>query len=100
MSLYLDGKVDPIAAAGGRELDFIPKHFHCISLGPSYYDTRTIRSWIWKNQIGRFCISSRIKVDNKHMHSESVVAFEDAGEAIMFSFILPTLQSNLFDDFI
>ncbi len=100
MSLYLDGKVDPIAAAGGRELDFIPKHFHCISLGPSYYDTRIIRNWIWKNQIGRFCISNRIKVDNKHMHSESVVAFEDAGEAIMFSFILPTLQSNLFDDFI
>lgn len=100
MSLYLEGTVDPIAALGGRELNFIPKHFHCVSLGPSYYDTRSIRNWIWKNQLGRFCIATKIKVDNKQMNSESVVAFEDAGEAIMFSFILPTLQSNLFDDFI
>jgi hypothetical protein len=98
MSLYLNGTVDPIAAMGGRELDFLPKHFHCISLGPSYYDTRKIRNWIWKNQSGRFCITSKIKVDNKHMNSESVVGFEDSGEAIMFSFILPTLQTNLFDD--
>lgn len=100
MSLYLDGKVDPLAAAGGRELNFIPKHFHCVSLGSSYYDTRGLRNWIWKNQSGRFYIGSRIKVTDKHMNSESVVAFEDAGEAIMFSFVLPTLNSNMFDEFI
>jgi hypothetical protein len=100
MSLYRDGKVNPIAAAGGRELNFIPKHFHIVSLGQSYYDIRAIRNWIWKNQSERFCITSRIKVNDKNMFSKSVVAFEDAGEAIMFSFILPTLQSNLFDDFI
>lgn len=99
MALYLDGKVDPIAAAGGRELNFIPKHFHCVNLGQNYYDTRSLRNWIWKNQSGRFCITSRIKVNEKNMNSEGVVAFEDQGEAIMFSFILPTLQSNIFDDF-
>lgn len=100
MSLYLDGKVDPLAAAGGRELNFIPKHFHCVSLGSSFYDTRGVRNWIWQNQSGRFCISSKIKVNDRHMSSDSVVAFEDAGEAIMFTFILPTLQSNIFDEFI
>jgi hypothetical protein len=100
MSLYLDGKVDAIAAIGGRELDFIPKHFHCVSLGTGYFDQRIIRNWIWTNQIGRFCISARVKLVNGTVHSENVVAFEDSGEAIMFSFILPTLQSNIFDDFI
>jgi hypothetical protein len=100
MSLYLDGKVDPIAAMGGRELNFIPKHFHCISLGTSYFDTRSLRNWIWTNQSGRFCISTRVKLVNGTVNSESVAAFEDSSEAIMFSFILPTLQSNIFDDFI
>jgi len=100
MTLYLDGEVDALAAAGGRELDFLPKHFHCVSLGSNYYDTRSVRNWIWRNQSGRFCITTRIKVTDKTMNSESVVAFEDSGEAIMFTFILPTLQSNIFDDFI
>jgi len=100
MTLYLDNKVDAIAAAGGRELNFIPKHFHCVNLGTTYYDTRTVRNWIWQNQSGRYCITSRIKVQDKNMASETVVGFEDAGEAIMFTFILPTLQSNIFDDFI
>ena len=100
MSLYLEGKVDPIAAMEGRELNFIPKHFHCVSLGQNYFDTKPVRKWIWQNQSGRFCITTRIKVENKNMASENVVAFEDAGEAIMFTFILPTLQSNIFDDFI
>lgn len=99
MSLYLDNKVDPVAAAGGRELNFMPKHFTQINLGQTYYDTRTIRSWIWKNQSGRFCIGQRIKVTDNHMNSESVVGFEDPSEAVMFTFILPTLQNNLFDDF-
>ncbi len=100
MSLYQDGKVDPIAAAGGRELDFIPKHFHCVSLGSTYFDTRVARNWIWQNQSGRFCITNRTKLVNNTMTSEGVVAFEDSGEAIMFTFILPTLQSNIFDEFI
>ena len=39
MSLYFDGKVDPIAAAGGRELKFVPRHFHTISLSDVYFDT-------------------------------------------------------------
>lgn len=99
MSLYLDGVVDPIAAAGGRELDFIPKHFHCVKLTNGYYDTRVIRNWIWKNQSGRFAIGSKLNLDHKNMISENTVGFEDSGEAVMFSFILPTLQSNIFDDF-
>lgn len=99
MSLYLDGIVDPVAAAGGRELNFIPRHFHIVSLGSSFYDFRSIRNWIWKNQNGRFVISTKSKFEDKRMISNNVVAFEDQGEAIMFSFILPTLNSNLFDDF-
>ena len=98
MSLYQDGIVDPIAAASGRELSFIPKHFHTVSLGSGYYDTRIIRNWIWRNQSGRFCLGIKSKVDNNSVVQENVVAFEDSGEAIMFSFILPTLHSNLFDD--
>ena len=37
---------------------------------------------------------------DKHISADWVAAFEDPGEAIMFTFILPTLQSNIFDDFI
>jgi hypothetical protein len=96
MSLYLDNKVDPIAAAGGRELDFIPKHFHCVVLSNGYYDQRSIRNWIWKNQSGRFAIASKISED---MRNDLYAAFEDSGEAIMFTLILPTLKSDFFDDF-
>ncbi len=99
MSLYLDNKVDLIAAAGGRELNFIPKHFTVINLGQVYCDSRSVRSWIWKNQSGRFCLSQRIKVTDNHMNTESVVGFEDSSEAVMFTFILPTLQTSLFEDF-
>lgn len=99
MSLYLDGVVDPIAAAGGRELDFIPKHFRCVVVMPTIYDLKPIRNWIWKNQSGRFCITSRIRYQNNNMVSENVVAFEDEGEAIMFSFIQPNLRSDSTDLF-
>lgn len=94
MSLYLNGTVDPIAAASGRELNYIPKHFRCVTILPNIYDFKPIRNWIWKNQSGRFCISTRIKFQNNSMVSENVVAFEDEGEAIMFSFIQPTLKSE------
>ena len=49
MNLYLDGVVDPIAAMGGRELNFIPKHFHCVPILDYTYDFKPIRNWIWKN---------------------------------------------------
>jgi hypothetical protein len=98
MALYLDGKVDALAAAGGRELNFIPKHFHCVVLASSY--SAEIRNWIWRNQSGRFCITTRTRMIDKHISADWVAAFEDPGEAIMFTFILPTLQSNIFDDFI
>ena len=94
MNLYLDGVVDPIAAMGGRELNFIPKHFHCVPILDYTYDFKPIRNWIWKNQSGRFCISSRIKMVNNQSINENVVAFEDDGEAVMFSFIQPTLKSD------
>lgn len=103
MSLYLDGTVDPIAAAGGRELTFVPKHFHCVSINDLqsvYYDNRVIRTWIWQNQSGRFAVSSKAKIRNNSITSEPIVAFEDASEAIMFSFILPTLKEDLSELFI
>ena len=103
MSLYLNGTVDPIAAAGGRELTFVPKHFHCISLSDmqnAYFDNRIIRKWIWQNQSGRFAISTRVKMRANSFINEPIVAFEDASEAIMFSFILPTLSNDLSELFI
>lgn len=95
MSLYLDGKVDPIAAMGGRELKFVPNHFHTISLNDIYFDIHRIRAWIWKNQSGRFAIGYKTKVKDKRVISEQIIAFEDSSEAIIFSFILPTLKSDL-----
>jgi hypothetical protein len=97
MSLYFDGKVDPIAAAGGRELKFVPRHFHTISLSDVYFDTNSIRAWVWKNQSGRFALGYKTKVKDKRVVSEQIVAFEDSSEAIMFSFILPTLKNDLLD---
>lgn len=99
MTLYIDGKVNPLAAAGGRELDFIPKHFHCVVITQSYY-MKGIRNWIWKNQSGRFALVARSKLDSKYITAEYVAAFEDQGEAIMFSFIMPTLINDEFEDFI
>lgn len=101
MALYLDGTVDPIAALGKRELSFLPKHFHCVSLSNTFYDLKPVRNWIWKNQSGRFYLGPKAKWDSSRLTSENIAGFEDSGEAIMFSFILPTLKPNsdIFDIF-
>lgn len=101
MSLYQNNVVDPVAAQGKRQLDFLPKHFHVITLGNDYYmDLNTIRNWIWLNQSGRFALLARSKMSDGRITSESVAAFEDSSEAIMFSFILPTLKNSDFDVFV
>lgn len=101
MSLYLNNEVDPIAAQGKRQLDFIPKHFHAIGLGEDYYlGHAAIRNWIWLNQSGRFALAPRSKIVDNRIVAETVAAFEDSSEAIMFSFILPTLRNNDLDVFV
>lgn len=101
MSLYLDGVVDPIAAQGARQLDFIPRHFRSVSFGTNLWiDTNRIRNWIWVNYSGRFYVGPRPKVDeNNRAVSEIVAAFEDSSEAIMFSFVAPTLKNSDSDIF-
>lgn len=101
MSLYIDEIVDPIAAMDGRELDFIPRHFHSVVILPVIYNMQPIRNWIWKNLHGRFCLTSRIRVVNNQMISDNVACFEDSGEAIMFSFMMPNFksESDVFDLF-
>ena len=100
MSLYLDGKVDPVAAQGKRQLGFIPKHFHVVRLADDYfYDKKPVTNWIWRNQSGRFAVVTRTKIVDNRLAAETVVAFEDSSEAIMFSFVAPTLKNGDFDDF-
>lgn len=95
MSLYLDGTVDPIAALGARQVPNLPWHFHVITLGNGYYmDVNTVRNWIWTNQSGRFYIGTRNKMIDERLTTEYIAAFEDSSEAIMFSFILPTLKNS------
>jgi len=100
MALYIDGVVDPVAALGKRELDFLPKHFHCVSLSNYFYDLRPYRNWIWTNHSGRFYLGPKIKWENARLTNENIAAFEDAGEAIMFSFVLPNIKSDsdIFED--
>lgn len=101
MSLYLDGIVDPVAAQGKRQLNFVPKHFHVVALSDNYFfDKKVVTNWIWRNQSGRFAVANRVKIEDKRLVSETIAAFEDSSEAIMFSFIVPTLKNNGFDDFI
>ena len=70
MSLYIDNNIDTVAASGGRQLDFPPRHFVKTEPGPVY--RRKALSWIWKNLHGRFCVLGRF------------YSFEDPGEATMF----------------
>ena len=101
MSLYLDGIVDPVAAQGARQLDHIPRHFRVVNLGTDYWiDTNKIRNWVWVNYSGRFFIGHRPKIsEGNRVVTENVVAFEDSSEAIMFSFVAPTLKNSDSDIF-
>jgi hypothetical protein len=102
MSLYLDGTIDPIAALNERQMKFLPKHFHVINLGGDYYvNVNPIRNWIATNQTGRFYIGSRSKIvpGESRIISDTVAAFEDSSEAIMFSFIAPTFKNDTLDIF-
>jgi hypothetical protein len=84
-----------------KEASIVPKPAYRVSLEGEeynvYFDTNSIRAWVWKNQSGRFALGYKTKVKDKRVVSEQIVAFEDSSEAIMFSFILPTLKNDLLD---
>lgn len=75
MSLYLNNTIDPIAAVGGRELSYVPRHFTRIRINPNSKHQQA-KNWIWKNLTGRFSIRQR-----------GYYAFESPAEATMFSLI-------------
>lgn len=75
MNLYINNTVNAVAAAGGRELDYVPKHFTKISVNKGSKHQQA-RAWIWKNLTGRFSIRQR-----------GYYAFENPAEATMFSLI-------------
>lgn len=95
MALYLDGIVDPVAALGGRQLNKIPWHFHLVPLNVETFNTYEVgRTWIWRNFSGRFYIGSRARVVNDRLSTDLVAAFEDSNEAVMFTFVAPTLYED------
>ena len=99
MSLYRDGIVDPIAAAGGRQLDYLPPHFSCIKLPDYFWDTSVIRNWIWTNLSGRFMVGYRHSIQNS-VDANLVAAFEDPSEATLFALMLPAIQQIENDDWL
>lgn len=79
MSLYIDNIIDPLAVIKeGRELSFSPQHF--VRMPINQNNTKAIKDWIWKNLVGRFCITTLF------------VAFEDPSEASMFALISDQLK--------
>jgi len=75
MSLYTNNIIDPVAAAGGRELKYVPRHFTRIRINKNSKH-QLAKAWIWKNLTGRFSIKQR-----------GYYAFENPAEATMFSLI-------------
>lgn len=99
MSLYIDGTVNKIAAASGRQIEHLPLHFESIKL--SNYNHNETKNWIWKNLEGRFYIGPRYKIEYKSIVYEYVAAFEDSAEATMFVLMLETInEKDPFYDFI
>ena len=107
MSLYLDGKPDLLALAGGRELDYMPWHFvkiradHGVAPGAA-------RNWIWKNLEGRFHIkfsyeSQPTPITSSAFHPSSyasrfpvtMIGFEEPMEASSFVISQALLKSEL-----
>lgn len=82
MSLYLDNNIDPVAAAGGRELPYVPRHFTRVRVEPSTRHQQA-KSWIWKNLTGRFSMKQR-----------GYYAFEKSSEATMFMLIMPEFTKH------
>lgn len=95
MSLYLDGVVDPIAASGKRELKRIPIHFAKVVIDEVWVDTNRIRNWCWTNLHGRFAVSTTYKRgEGDRLSYKITAAFEDSGEAVMFTLQLPNIISS------
>lgn len=99
MNLYIDGKVNKIAAAGGRQVNCLPYHFESIKI--IGYNESQIKNWIWKNLNGRFYLGPKYKIENGSVIYEHVAAFEDPAEATMFVLMAETIsEKDPFYDFI
>ena len=93
MALYLDGIVDPVAALGKRQIYKIPWHFHIVPIEQDHFNLDSeVRTWIWRNFSGRFYLGTRSRVNEGRLIHGYVAAFEDSNEAVMFTFVAPTLN--------
>ena len=95
MSLYLDGEIDPVAALGKRELKRIPPHFSKVVVDEVWVDANRLRNWVWTNLHGRFAIGTTYKpMEENRMSYKITAAFEDQGEAVMFTLMLPNIINS------
>lgn len=80
MPLMLDGKLDVVGAIhNGRWLqNHYPAHFTQIKLNLEFWNSiNPAIEWIYKNNSGRFYVDL----------NQSIIAFEEPGEAVYFAMI-------------
>lgn len=89
-----NGEANPLTVHGLREMTHCPPHFIQV-----LFDLRTsdkvIKDWIWENLEGRFWVGNWY--DNSQSGSVTMTtcaAFENPGEASMFSLVLDQIQTN------
>lgn len=96
-----DGEANPLNVHGLRELKHCPPHFIKVKFN-IVCAPKQISDWIWENLEGRFWFGDWYDTseNTKSIVMHSCVAFENPGEASMFSLCLDTIQqtnySNLF----
>lgn len=82
-------EVNPLNVHGLRQLDWCPPHFAPVQF-ESYVADNMLSSWIYENLSGRFYIGN-VDTDNKR---QTLVAFENLGEASYFSLCLTQINPN------
>jgi hypothetical protein len=93
-----NGEANPLTVHGLRELDRCPPHFIKVQfeLRHSY---KQIADWIWENLEGRFWLGDLYFAnDNGSTSMIACAAFEQPGEASMFTLCLDQIQQSYYNN--
>jgi hypothetical protein len=80
------GEINPLSVLGLRKLNFIPDHFHVISIERGFQDIRNIDHWIDYNLNSRYAIEQSVDIrDSKKISHVIKIGLEDPKEITMLT---------------
>ena len=93
-----DGEANPLTVHGLRELDRCPPHFIQVKFDLTV-GYKQIADWIWENFEGRFWLGDwYYATESGSTALNACAAFEQPGEASMFSLCLDQIQQSYYNN--